>query len=467
MNTCCAQNRKSYILPLSVLIIVAGVVAFSLSRPKQTTRVEETNTPPPEIPDVLGPAMPAFAKGILDNRGLSWTALSERLADLGPGARERWSCLVVEILATAGHADPCFFNAVRAAGILRVQDPGVREGLNALTASGPAEMRPMAAFSLGLIEPALAVGLISPAFSSPDWAVRAESCEVAPLFGVDWPWDSVFLCLEDERPEVRISALKAIGTLGNIPESALEQATRMAVEGPVEVRLEALETLLGRDGAGVEKAFLRASRDASPSIRLAAAQGLGAFVSGESVEHLLLLARDMDGGVRLEALRSLGRTGGPEISRELPGFMDDPVPGVRAAALDLLALRPPEMVPEHFARLAMDASSEVRSSLARAFGAVPDPESIPPLVALIGDSDEAVAYVAMEQLTERKGRSAVGPLMGALLAGRGHGPRTVELLQKITGESPEGAASVMNPAHREKTVEAWRKWWENNRESYR
>jgi len=226
---------------------------------------------------------------------------------------------------------------------------------------------------LGLVD-RYVVGL-----SSPRWWRRAEAAEHLGLAGAARAAPRLAAALEDDVPEVRLRAAKALGAVGG--RTAVAPLLR-ALAAPNRWSTIRIADVLADMGPKV----LEELQDAFPSLaahaKLAALDIIARIHPVESVPWLL--ARLSDGGpdVRARAAHALGVIGAPDAS-----------PSLRAALVD------PEW--------------PVRAMAAKALGRIHDVESIPGLRAALMDRDwwvRANAAVALRRL----GPSGIDALEGAL-----------------------------------------------------
>lgn len=111
--------------------------------------------------------------------------------------------------------------------------------------------------------------------------------------------------------DMRPAWLDVLGALGRPEDVAIVEAGSRHTDA--EVRRAAVEAAPSFGTAFPYETLVFALTDEHPTVRLAAARGLGSYRSDEVVEALLAVARDPDSWVVSEALRALGAVGGPKV----------------------------------------------------------------------------------------------------------------------------------------------------------
>ncbi|HET7049826.1 MAG TPA: HEAT repeat domain-containing protein [Solirubrobacteraceae bacterium] len=142
--------------------------------------------------------------------------------------------------------------------------------------------------------------------------------------------------LDDRRPEVRVAAVQALGTIGS-PEAvpALSGAFLERRVAPTSTVREAL----GRIGGESAPAFERGVESPDPIVRVSSCFGIAAIAAthGAAVYRLAeVLASDSDARVRAAAASALGIAGGGNAPAALVAATSDPEVQVRRAAVRAL-----------------------------------------------------------------------------------------------------------------------------------
>jgi len=166
------------------------------------------------------------------------------------------------------------------------------------------------------------------------WFRRAHGCEELGDLHVAEMVDEIARCLKDPVIEVRLSAARALGTMGSL---ALLKTILGVLATPG--RWGALDTyeILRSFGPAASKPLLQAMEAWSPpKMRRMAAELLGLMHSVEAVPVLRAAMKDADLELRTRAARALGRIGDPSADPELIEALKDPWWSVRAAAAQAL-----------------------------------------------------------------------------------------------------------------------------------
>jgi len=203
------------------------------------------------------------------------------------------------------------------------------------------------------------------------------------------------------------------------------------------VRMAAVEAA---SSAGNERILARASKDASPVIRRAAASGLGNAGTAEAAAPLESLAVDSDPGVAGEAVGSLVKLGDKTPSSVWSGLVSGKMSGkpARLAGLSELAKRKEPGSAALFAKALKDTSLELRKAGRDGLTALGAP-ALPVLHPLLADRDIRLAVLQVLNVTGD--RSSEAPVLEALpgmgyqervaaagVLGRVGGPKSLDAL---------------------------------------
>jgi len=172
-----------------------------------------------------------------------------------------------------------------------------------------------------------------------------------------------------------------------------------------DVRATALNTLVGLRVPDSETLALDGLRDPDGFVRAIAAKRVGDLDRPELGDALVpVLMEDPDPQARRVAAESLERLGADPYVGALIRAMDDPIEGVRLAAVKAVRAADPSPARAALARLLLeDPSWEVRVQAAGALGQAGDVEMAPALEAALADEHELVRAAAANAL-DRLGR---------------------------------------------------------------
>lgn len=203
-----------------------------------------------------------------------------------------------------------------------------------------------------------------------------------------------------EHPELQLRALKALGGLED--HRAVGFLKEIVEQGLPDIQ-EAASHALAQIGCAAWG-------------RCCALKVLGEVAEQSSVPEILPSLQDDSDNVRYEAVRALGKLGGPATVKQLVRMArKDPCDFIRREAVRLLrtaGLGQPGVL-EAGLRGLKDASREVRVQSARLLGSFQDRASILPLLKVMADPHWSVRESAETALLNF-GRDAVDPLIEAL-----------------------------------------------------
>ncbi|MCS7240856.1 MAG: HEAT repeat domain-containing protein, partial [Candidatus Bipolaricaulota bacterium] len=246
-------------------------------------------------------------------------------------------------------------------------------------------------------------------------------------------------------PEVRLAALRALGTIGRDDPQALSvlvRATRSRDPQEVAVALEALAQFGAADQEALDAVLLRVNHPLA-AVRSAALRVLGLAPAEVAVPSLLAALNDPSAAVRRTAALLLGDLG-PQAAAApaLVGLLEDPDPLVREAAgtaLGNLADSSEPVIAGLCGRL-KDTSFEVRIAAITALGKLgPKAEAaLPDLFWLLESEDEALTYTQQKHLQE-----AVEETLGKIGLGA-----HINLLQQLPEEDHAAFTNAMERAVR-------------------
>ena len=243
---------------------------------------------------------------------------------------------------------------------------------------------------------------------------------------------------EREHPELQMRALKALAGLED--HRAVPCLKQVVEEGLPDIQ-EAASHALYQIGCAAWG-------------RCCALKVLAEVADATAVPRILLSLEDDSDNVRFEAVRALGRLGGPEAIKHLIRMVrKDRAEFIRSEAMLVLrtAGEGQPGVLEAALHGLRDASREVRCQSARILGSFLDAKSILPLLKAMADSHWSVRESAENSL-RNFGRDAVAPLIQALsspswttrfraarLLGEIGDPQAVEALRRALARRRERA----------------------------
>jgi len=253
---------------------------------------------------------------------------------------------------------------------------------------------------------------------------KDETVRARAAWALGWIEDSravepLIATLKDENPHVRRATVKALGRIG-----------KPAVE-PLTVAL----------------------KDENPDIRKGVAGALGETEDPGVVEPLVAALKDRTPKVRREAVRALGRVGKPAVEPLIVALKDEDLHFRLHAVWALGEIKDPRAIGALITAL-NDKDPNVIGGAGVSLGGIGKP-AVEPLIAALKDEKPRIRWGAAWALQWIKDPRAVEPLIGALEDENSHVRTHAEMaLMEITGTDFGD-----NP-------EEWRKWWEENKETF-
>jgi cyclophilin family peptidyl-prolyl cis-trans isomerase/HEAT repeat protein len=219
------------------------------------------------------------------------------------------------------------------------------DALAQLTGDADANVRATAAFALGQIGDLAGAGTLITFASDRDGDVAGEAVEALSKLAPRLPFASYAPLLKDSRPGVHARAVRFLFRFRS--DEASEAAAKELESPSPEIRREAAYAL-GRRAYPAARARLELlATDPDTATRSYVVRALGAIGSPESLAPLMNALLDPQPWVRTNAIVAINRIATkdaraierPEIASDvlrIVGLSDDPDPGVRAVATELL-----------------------------------------------------------------------------------------------------------------------------------
>jgi HEAT repeat protein len=228
------------------------------------------------------------------------------------------------------------------------------------------------------------------------WWCRAEAAERLGLTASKRAIQPLSEALDDQMPEVRLRAAKALGQLGGIASArklvrALDQPTRWS-------QIRVADILIGMGHESLE-ALLESYATLTIDGRIAVLDIVGRIRPVSLIPWLLEELTNSNADIRARAAHALGSIGDPNVSSELIKALDDPEWPVRAMAAKALGrTRSNESIKALTSSL-RDKQWWVRHNSARALQALGS-EGLKALESLIADGDRYAREQAILMLEE-------------------------------------------------------------------
>ena len=205
----------------------------------------------------------------------------------------------------------------------------------------------------------------------------------------------------------------------------------------------------------------------------------GAMKDKRVRQAVIELLGDPDGSVQWAALKVLMLFFDDDVVSDLIAALNDSNDsdvGFRVRVATLLERIGDKRAPPALIKCLRDSHLEVRLGAIRALGKIGSKEAAPDLIKCLSDPEVWVRGSAAEALGAIGSESAIGPLIVSLKERPKQEPEVgsaalhfctnaVKSLEKTTGQS-FGDVEKASDAQRQKIIQKWLEWWEENKEKY-
>jgi HEAT repeat protein len=274
-----------------------------------------------------------------------------------------------------------------------------------------ASIRQKAAFGLGLLRAQEAVASIASLLSDPSQPVRREAVAALERLGGDQAGQALMSALRDPSRDIQAQAVEALGKVGYQPAAQELLNLYQAQEGKAmgDKALASLSQMGAREARGV---FLQQMTSSNSNRRRWAVEGLGRYAD-EGLKRGLTkdFLREPDPSVQLAYCFALALVGRPEFIDRIALSLSKPP--LRPQSIGYLVELGSPFLTELVTYLT-DPVPAVRKDMAFVLMEIGDPDAIPYLKPLLGDSDASVAdwaNRAISRLERVKVTDAVNPSM--------------------------------------------------------
>jgi HEAT repeat protein len=203
---------------------------------------------------------------------------------------------------------------------------------------------------------------------------------------------------------VRVTALKAMGTLGDV--SSVDMLVEAAAASGGNEQKAAQESLYRLRGADVDQAILKKLSDAEPKEKVELVRSCEQRNIKTAAPVLMKTAKDADAKVRIESIKALRMLAGPQdlpalIELQLSASGNDK--GELEKTVVIVAKKIPEDKGQGQAVLAaLPAAKDVdaKCSLMSVLGKIGDPAALPVLREALGDKEDKIKDAAVRELSD-------------------------------------------------------------------
>ncbi|MCX5676794.1 MAG: HEAT repeat domain-containing protein [Planctomycetota bacterium] len=208
-------------------------------------------------------------------------------------------------------------------------------------------------------------------------------------------------CLQDEHPWVRTSAIFSLGQIG---DPAALDALAPLIRNPGKDQSDYVEGAIGEIGGPKAFTLLKSGlQNADPDRRKAAVIGLFVLKTPEAVSLLITAVRDSNYLVRYHAADSLGYLKGSEAARAVEPLIAatrDENDGVRVAAIRGLGKIADLRGVDAVIAALKDPYFMARGDALEALGRIKDPRAVGPVKAMLKDPDSYMRFHAVSALAD-------------------------------------------------------------------
>lgn len=214
----------------------------------------------------------------------------------------------------------------------------------------------------------------------------------------------VMAATKNSHNPVRVTALKAMGTLGDV--SSVDMLVEAAAESGGDEQKAAQESLYRLRGADVDEAILKKLLDAEPKEKVELVRSCEQRNIKTAAPVLMKTAKDADAKVRIESIKALRALAGPQ---DLPALIELQLSasGNDRGELEKTVVIVAKKIPEDkgqgqavLAALPAAKDADAKCSLMSVLGKIGDEAAMPVLQEALGDKDDKIKDAAVRALSD-------------------------------------------------------------------
>ena len=215
---------------------------------------------------------------------------------------------------------------------------------------------------------------------------------------------AVLAAAKSTDASVRVAALKAMGTLGDV--SSVDMLVGAAAASGGDEQKAAQESLYRLRGADVDQAILKKLPEADAKAKVELVRSCEQRDIKASVPVLMKTAKDADAKVRIESIKALRAVAGPQ---DIPALIELQLAaaGNDRGELEKTVVAVARKIPEDkgqgqavLAALPTAKDVDAKCSLMSVLGKIGDPAALPVLREALGDKDDKVKDAAVRALSD-------------------------------------------------------------------
>lgn len=228
-------------------------------------------------------------------------------------------------------SDDGHVRATAAVSISMLKDPRAVEKLKELLVDPYEDVQEAAVEALANLKDMLDAKMLIPFLGHTDAVLRRNTALLLGRIRAAAAVKDLGFALKDENVRVRKAVAGSLASIGT--EEAMRYLTYALTDESPDIRISAALSLGAIGGKGVLESLTILSRDADNSVRVAAAKSLGMLKEKSAVGTLISLLADRNGFVVTAAIESLGEIGGTEARDSIIGMLSSADDEVRRTAI--------------------------------------------------------------------------------------------------------------------------------------
>ncbi|PKK91536.1 MAG: hypothetical protein CVV64_07215 [Candidatus Wallbacteria bacterium HGW-Wallbacteria-1] len=248
-------------------------------------------------------------------------------------------------------------------------------------ASSKRDMRYWASKTLGKLKSPKAFDILVALLEDPNWAIRLNAVEALGELGDRRGVSNLVRMLSDDYWSIRCQAAVSIGKLENSPEHPTIS----------ELELGGFRSRKGMDD-DVVRSLVSMLDDSNPEVRISAIRVLGEVGDESMVPVLASRLTDEDRSVQRVIINALGQTGSPSAIPVLESYLNSSAADQRRLTLGALSRINDRAVVRLMTQLLRDQDDEVRILAAKALSETDDHSPLDQLMESLGDHNEYVRF---------------------------------------------------------------------------
>jgi HEAT repeat protein len=283
--------------------------------------------------------------------------------------------------------------ATAAVSISKLKDPRSVERLKGLLVDPYEDVQEAAVEALANLKDVLDAGQLVPSLRHADAVLRRNTALLLGDIRASAAVKELGFALKDEDVKVRKAVVGALASIGT--EEAVRYLTYALTDESPDIRISAALSIGSIGGKDALESLTILSRDADNSVRVAAAKSMGMLKDKSAVGTLISLLADRNGFVVATAIESLGEIRGKEARDAIIGMLSSADDEVRRTAI--IALAPFENIESSLIPFLKDRDWATRLAAVRTLGRSAGAYVRKELERLLDTEEDATVIKAVEE----------------------------------------------------------------------